>query len=91
MVCLTSPVGHTGVSVRMHLVAVTENGSPKSLSKKGNLVALDIRKEEVGSASESPGSRTGSIRTVFPFLGLKSWLLSHSHSFCHFRWLLEWR
>lgn len=79
MVCLTNPVGHIGVLVRMHSVAVLETDI-KSLSKKGNLVSLDIGREEVGLASESSGSRAGSIRTVFPSLCLKSWLLWYSHS-----------
>ena len=45
------------------------------------LVSLDIGREEVGLASESSGSRTGSVMTVFPFLCLKSWLLWYNHSF----------
>ena len=61
------------------------------LSKKGNLPSLAVRKKGVGLSSESFGSRTGSIRTVFPFLCLKSWVLWCSCILCHFRWPLEWR
>lgn len=43
-------------------------------------MSLDVGEEEMVLASESLGSRSGSIMTVFPFLCLKSWLLLCSHS-----------
>ena len=58
-----------------------KNWCRKCLFKKGNLPSLGIQKKGVGLSSESFGSRTGSVRTVFPFFCLKSWLLWYSHAF----------
>lgn len=49
-------------------------------------MALDI-----WLASESPGPRTGSISSVFPFLCCKFWFLLLLLTLCHIRWLPEWR
>lgn len=91
MICLTSPVGHIGALVRMPWVAMTETDIKYVYPKRGILPSLAIWKKGVGLSSESFGSRTGSIRTVFPFLCLKSWVLWCSCILCHFRWPLEWR
>ena len=89
MVCLTNPVGHIGALVRMPWVAVTETDIKHVYPKKGNLPSLGIREKGVG-LSESFGSITESIRTVFPFLCLQDLAsLVQSCILCHFRWLLE--